>query len=86
MTIIQYNSTDPTLVLTGSVPEEGFMSIHLPDNLDRAISSTLFLTLWDPDTPGEGLTGGFQVTHLRVRPGYRLARRAQIGQRWPRRR
>jgi hypothetical protein len=54
MTIIQYNSTDPTLILTGSVPEEGFMSIHLPDNLDRAISSTLFLTLWDPDMPGEG--------------------------------
>jgi len=54
MTVIEYYSTDPTLILTGSVPEEGFMTINVPDNLDKAISSTLLITLFDPDISGEG--------------------------------
>ena len=54
MTVIEYSSTDPVLVLTGSVPEEGSMTINIPDNLSKAISSTLLLTLYDPDLSGEG--------------------------------
>ena len=54
MTTLQYNSADPPLILTGSVPEEGFMTINVPDSLDNVISATLLLTLWDADMAGEG--------------------------------
>jgi len=54
MTTLSYNSADPPVTLTGSVPEEGFMTITVPDNLDNAISASLLLTLWDADMAGEG--------------------------------
>ena len=54
MTTLQYSSADPPVILTGSVPEEGFMTINVPDNLDNVISATLLLTLWDADVAGEG--------------------------------
>ncbi|MCK5255430.1 MAG: hypothetical protein KAQ81_05355, partial [Deltaproteobacteria bacterium] len=50
----EYCSTDPTLILHGAIPEEGTMNINIPDNLDDAISASLFLTLFDPDISGEG--------------------------------
>jgi hypothetical protein len=54
MTKLQYNSADPPVILTGPVPEEGFITINVPDNLGNAISATLLLTLWDADIAGEG--------------------------------
>jgi hypothetical protein len=50
----EYCSTDPTLILHGGIPEEGTMSVNLPDNLSNAVSASLFLTLFDPDSSGEG--------------------------------
>ncbi|MCK5513675.1 MAG: hypothetical protein KAJ00_04185, partial [Deltaproteobacteria bacterium] len=50
----EYCSTDPTLILHGAIPEEGTMNINIPDDLDDAISASLFLTLFDPDISGEG--------------------------------
>ena len=51
----EYCSTDEALILHGStIPEEGTMSVTIPDDLTNAISATLSLTMLDPDIAGEG--------------------------------
>jgi len=50
----EYCSPDSTLILHGTIPEEGTMGVNIPDDLENAISATLFLTLFDPDISGEG--------------------------------
>lgn len=50
----EYCSTDDVLILHGSIPEEGTMSVITPDDLSNAVSASLFLTLYDPDISGEG--------------------------------
>ena len=50
----EYCSTDPTLILHGAIPEEGTVSVTIPDNLQSATSASLFLTLFDADIFGEG--------------------------------
>jgi len=49
-----YSSNDPTLVLTGSTPEEGTMTVNIPTDPASANSAELILTLYDPDNEGEG--------------------------------
>jgi len=51
---MEYCSTDDVLLLQGTIPEEGTMSVTIPDELSQAISATLYLALWDPDVYGEG--------------------------------
>ena len=50
----EYCSTDDVLNLHGSIPEEGTMSVTTPDDLSKAVSASLFLSLYDPDISGEG--------------------------------
>ncbi len=49
-----YSSTDPTLVLEGTTPEEGTMTVNITDDPANAISAELILTCYDPDNSGEG--------------------------------
>jgi hypothetical protein len=51
---VGFCSTDDTLNLQGTIPEEGTMSVSISDDLAYARSATLFLTLWDPDVFEEG--------------------------------
>ena len=47
-------STDDVLILHGTIPEEGTMSVTLTDNLSNAVSASIFLTLFDADVSEEG--------------------------------
>jgi len=42
------------ILLTGFPPEEKLTIINIPDNLENVSKAALFLTLYIPDTPGEG--------------------------------
>ena len=50
----EYCSTDEVLILHDTIPEEGTMSVTIPDDLTNAISAILSLTMLDPDIAGEG--------------------------------
>jgi len=49
-----YTSTDSTLVLEGSTPEEGTMTVSIGTNPANATSAELVLTILDPDNDNEG--------------------------------
>jgi len=50
-----YFSVNPSIIfLTGSPPEEKLTIIIIPANLANVSKAALFLTLYIPDTPGEG--------------------------------